>query len=116
MRVLFLIPKNPPPQLEGYYSRPFKEFVSLCLNKEPFYVSCGEWEIGRCMKEIRGGVDPAVITSALQRPTAGELLRHKFLRQARKTSYLCELVERFVRWRAEQGEDTPSVVSQDSIE
>jgi hypothetical protein len=38
MRVLFLIPKNPPPQLTGNYSRFFKEFVELCLNKEP--VSC----------------------------------------------------------------------------
>jgi serine/threonine protein kinase len=39
MRVLFLIPKNPPPQLTGNYSRFFKEFVELCLNKEPANVS-----------------------------------------------------------------------------
>ena len=38
MRVLFLIPKNPPPQLAGNFSKAFKEFVAVCLNKEPFYV------------------------------------------------------------------------------
>ena len=39
MRVLFLIPKNNPPQLTGNYSKPFKEFVEACLNKDPENVS-----------------------------------------------------------------------------
>jgi serine/threonine-protein kinase 24/25/MST4 len=65
MRVLFLIPKNPPPVLEGNFSKPFKEFVSLCLQKEP-----------------------------ADRPTAKELLKHRFIKGAKKTSTLVELIER----------------------
>lgn len=38
MKVLFLIPKNNPPTLEGNYCKPLKEFVEACLNKEPSFV------------------------------------------------------------------------------
>lgn len=75
MKVLFLIPKNPPPQLDTMFSKTFKEFVSFCLQRDP-----------------------------RDRPTARELLKHKFIRMAKKTSYLTELIERHERWKAEGGE------------
>lgn len=34
MKVLFLIPEKDPPVLEGNYSKAFKEFISLCLQKD----------------------------------------------------------------------------------
>ncbi|KAG6887693.1 hypothetical protein C0995_013436 [Termitomyces sp. Mi166 len=71
MRVLFLIPKAKPPVLEGSFSQVFKDFVAQCLTKDP---------------------------SA--RPTANELLQHKFIRGARKTSHLTELIERYQDYRA----------------
>ncbi|KIY49204.1 Pkinase-domain-containing protein [Fistulina hepatica ATCC 64428] len=66
MRVLFLIPKAKPPVLEGAFSATFKDFVSQCLTKDPH-----------------------------ARPTASELLQHRFIRGARKTSYLTDLIERY---------------------
>uniref|UniRef100_A0A8C9TR99 Serine/threonine-protein kinase 24 n=1 Tax=Scleropages formosus TaxID=113540 RepID=A0A8C9TR99_SCLFO len=86
MKVLFLIPKNNPPTLEGNYSKPLKEFVEACLNKEPSF-----------------------------RPTAKELLKHKLIvRHAKKTSYLTELIDRYKRWKAEQSRDESSSEESDS--
>ncbi|KAK5988488.1 Serine/threonine-protein kinase svkA [Cladobotryum mycophilum] len=69
MKVLFLIPKNPPPRLEGNFTKAFKDFVELCLQRDP-----------------------------RERPTARDLLRHPFIRKAKKTTYLTELIERHSRW------------------
>jgi len=69
MRVLFLIPKNKPPTLDGNFSRNFKDFVRECLQKDP---------------ELR--------------PSVKDLLKHKFIAKAKKTRDLVELIERKQRW------------------
>ena len=74
MKVLFLIPKNPPPSLEGAFSGGFKDFVQLCLRKEP-----------------------------KERPSAKDLLKHPWIRRAKKTFYLTELIERHERWQSRHG-------------
>ncbi|CAI9728377.1 serine serine/threonine-protein kinase 24-like isoform X8 [Octopus vulgaris] len=79
MRVLFLIPKNNPPQLYGNYSKSFKDFVELCLNKEPE-----------------------------NRPTAKELLKTPFIKKAKKTAYLHDLIERYKKWKLSGGQQDSS--------
>ncbi|CAG8462595.1 12259_t:CDS:10 [Dentiscutata erythropus] len=79
MRVLFLIPKARPPVLEGNFSSAFKDFVSLCVMKNPN-----------------------------DRPTAKELLRHRFIKSARSTAQLQELIERYHNWKTKGGEKTES--------
>ncbi|GAA5857929.1 hypothetical protein JCM8547_006626 [Rhodosporidiobolus lusitaniae] len=71
MRVLFLIPKARPPSLEGAFSNAFKDFVALCLIKDP-----------------------------KERPSAKELLQHRFVKFAKRTSQLSELTERYQEWRS----------------
>jgi serine/threonine-protein kinase 24/25/MST4 len=77
MRVLFLIPKNNPPQLTGNYTKPFKEFVEACLNKDPE-----------------------------NRPTAKELLKTPFIRKAKKNPYLIDLIDRYKKWRTMHNGDS----------
>lgn len=74
MRVLFLIPKNPPPSLEGKFSQPFREFIAACLNKDPN-----------------------------ERPTVKDLLKHKFIAKAKGTKTLTELIDRRVKFIKEGG-------------
>lgn len=71
MKVLFLIPKNPPPQLHGNFSPALKEFVELCLRKDP-----------------------------RDRPTAKQLLQTSFIRKAGKPARLQELISRYQDWKA----------------
>lgn len=66
MKVLFQIPKAPAPRLEGnHYSRDIRDFVAACLVKDPD-----------------------------RRPSAKELLQHRFIRSAGKVEALQELVQR----------------------
>ncbi|KAE8375398.1 Pkinase-domain-containing protein [Aspergillus bertholletiae] len=75
MKVLFLIPKEPAPRLEGdQYSNTFKDFIAQCLTKDPD-----------------------------RRPSAKDLLRHKFIRNAGKTEALQELIHRKQDWDAGRG-------------
>lgn len=91
MRVLFLIPKNNPPQLSGNYSKLFKEFVEACLNKDPD-----------------------------NRPSAKELLKFPFIRKAKKNSHLMDLIEKYQRFKLsgeepnDESEDSNSSRSSES--
>lgn len=93
MKVLFLIPKNPPPVLDGPFSKPFKDFVSLCLQRDPRDVSDSLSVVSEATSHL--------ICS--KRPTAKELLKHKFVKMAKKANYLTELIERHDKWKAETG-------------
>lgn len=85
MRVLFLIPKNPPPTLEGKFSQPFREFVAACLAKDPN-----------------------------ERPTVKDLLKHKFITKAKNTKTLTELIERRAKFVKEGGKVDVAAVESSS--
>ena len=60
----------------GNFSREFKDFVHRCLRKEP-----------------------------RERPSARELLKHPWVKKAKRTAYLTELIERHERWQATHREE-----------
>lgn len=87
MKVLFHIPKNSPPRLEGPFSKYFKDFVARCLVKDPD-----------------------------QRPTARDLLRHKFISNAGKVEALKQLVERKRMFDANQTRKLHRVYYQETLQ
>lgn len=75
MKVLFHIPKQPAPRLEGSsWSKDFRDFVALCLTKDPE-----------------------------RRPTAKQLLKHRFVRHAGRVEGLQELIQRKQEWESSRG-------------
>jgi serine/threonine-protein kinase 24/25/MST4 len=70
MRIMFLIPKNEPPRLEGQFTKLFKDFVSQCLRKKPE-----------------------------ERLNAFDLLQHEFIVKAKSTSELAPIVEEYNQYK-----------------
>lgn len=69
VQVMTLITNSPPPLLEGdAFSKGFKEFVSLCLVKDPN-----------------------------RRPTLTQLLKHAFIKKAKKTSEIKVMIKEAFR-------------------
>lgn len=79
MRVLFLIPKNPAPTLEGSFGGAMKDFCQKCLNKDP-----------------------------AGRPGVKDLMKHKFITKAKKTSNLIDLIDKYRKWVDNGGHDSDS--------
>ncbi|XP_057454008.1 uncharacterized protein LOC130745663 [Lotus japonicus] len=78
MRVLFIIPRENPPQLDEHFSRPLKDFVSSCLKKVP-----------------------------AERPSAKELLKDRFIRNARKNPKLLERIRERPKYQIKEDLETP---------
>ncbi|KAK5088326.1 hypothetical protein LTR05_002543 [Lithohypha guttulata] len=75
MKVLFQIPKQPAPKLEGaQWSKDFRDFVALCLTKDPDH-----------------------------RPTARQMLKHRFVRHAGRVEGLQELIQKKQEWESSRG-------------
>ena len=65
LRVISMIPHNPPPRLKGDFSQDFLDFIGRCLKKDP-----------------------------QERSSINELLKHPFVAQSQSTDLLKEVVKR----------------------
>lgn len=86
MKVLFHIPKNSPPRLEGSYSKDFKDFIARCLVKDPEH-----------------------------RPSAKEMLKHRFIKSAGKVEALQELIAARQMWDANNNRPKHPVYYQETL-
>lgn len=87
MKVLFKIPKEAAPTLdENAFSKTFREFLAACLKKDP-----------------------------LERPSAKELLKHRFFQKVKKPSCLTDLIERKEDWLQKHPKDEEDVEEEDSV-
>jgi len=68
MKALITIPSNPPPVLEGDYSKSFKEFVAACLHKDQ-----------------------------KKRATAHELLQQKFVKNMKRPATWLDFIKQYSR-------------------
>ncbi|KAI1762833.1 Pkinase-domain-containing protein [Hypoxylon sp. FL1150] len=87
MKALFNIPKNAPPKLEGDFSKDFKDFVSQCLIKDPD-----------------------------RRPSAKDLIKHRFVRTSGKVEALQELIERRRKYDASRTKKKSRAFYQETLQ
>jgi serine/threonine-protein kinase 24/25/MST4 len=120
MRVLLIIPKEDPPTLSGDdWSPEFRDFVAQCLQKDSRSRKCHS----RCRRRLAAAAAAAAAAATAAAaaaaahcdsgppsvccarvcaagPSAKDLLQHPWIRTARPTSGLTQLVERYERFRA----------------
>jgi serine/threonine-protein kinase 24/25/MST4 len=81
MKAIMAISKEQPPELQGNFSKNLKDIVHLCLNANPS-----------------------------KRPSADELLKHKFVKNTRRNyKELMDLVTRHLKWMEENQDQETDV-------
>lgn len=55
-----------------------------------------------------------LIVITIQRPSAKELLKHRFIKNAKKNSSLQDLIEKHKRWKANGGDSGDEISDNDS--
>ncbi|KAK4387092.1 Serine/threonine-protein kinase [Sesamum angolense] len=98
MRVLFIIPRENPPQLDEHFSRPMKEFVALCLKKNP-----AEGQILKLDNKIETCIQ------SLNETKCKGTFKHRFIKNARKSPKLLERIRERPKFQIdEETQDGPT--------